>query len=321
VYFGSCNGVFRRLDVRTGRIHWETNVRDGRAKQYFFHGDVLIAADRIVASSDVDTTTGAEAGVHAFDLGTGRQLWKYSAGRGVPGAVVGSGSRVFAYTATGDLIALNLASGKPEWTHAVKAGPWENPAILDHRVFAGSNDGSVYAFESQTGRVQWHHKLAAPITTSIAATASEIYAGTADRKIYRLAPSNGDVRASVDVDSVLTPTSAPVGGKDAVLVLLADKEANYRAIVSLDPTLARVRWRHTAPDRWTTSRVFATPRTVIVGSPSGEVTAYCAADGSVGWSHQLAKAPIRSIGGTDETLLVGTPAGTLYAIRPPPACM
>jgi outer membrane protein assembly factor BamB len=228
---------------------------------------------------------------------------------------------VFAYTATGDLIALNLASGKPEWTHAVKAGPWENPAILDHRVFAGSNDGSVYAFESQTGRVQWHHKLAAPITTSIAATASEIYAGTADRKIYRLAPSNGDVRASVDVDSVLTPTSAPVGGKDAVLVLLADKEANYRAIVSLDPTLARVRWRHTAPDRWTTSRVFATPRTVIVGSPSGEVTAYCAADGSVGWSHQLAKAPIRSIGGTDETLLVGTPAGTLYAIRPPPACM
>jgi outer membrane protein assembly factor BamB len=321
VYFGSCNGVFRRLDVRTGRIHWETNVRDGRAKQYFFHGDVFIAADRIVASSDVDTTTGAEAGVHAFDLGTGRQLWKYSAGRGVPGAVVGSGSRVFAYTATGDLIALNLASGKPEWTHAVKAGPWENPAILDHRVFAGSNDGSVYAFESQTGRVQWHHKLAAPITTSIAATASEIYAGTADRKIYRLAPSNGDVRASVDVDSVLTPTSAPVGGKDAVLVLLADKEANYRAIVSLDPTLARVRWRHTAPDRWTTSRVFATPRTVIVGSPSGEVTAYCAADGSVGWSHQLAKAPIRSIGGTDETLLVGTPAGTLYAIRPPPACM
>ena len=38
-------------------------------------------------------------------------------------------------------------------------------------------------------------------------------------------------------------------------MLLADKEANYREVVSLDPALARVRWRQTAPDRWTTSRV------------------------------------------------------------------
>ena len=31
--------------------------------------------------------------------------------------------------------------------------------------------------------------------------------------------------------------------------------------------------------------------------------------------------PIRSIGGTDETLLVGTPSGTFYAIRPARTCM
>jgi outer membrane protein assembly factor BamB len=75
--------------------------------------------------------------------------------------------------------------------------------------------------------------------------------------------------------------------KDAVLVLLADKEANYRALVSLDPTLTRVRWRQAAPDRWTTSRVFATSRIVVVGSPSGEVTAYCVGDGSLAWSYPL----------------------------------
>jgi outer membrane protein assembly factor BamB len=106
-----------------------------------------------------------------------------------------------------------------------------------------------------------------------------------------------------------------------VLVLLADKEANYRAVVSLDPSLVRVRWRLTAPDHWTTSRVFATERTVLVGSPSGEVTAFCATDGSLAWSQKLPKAPIRSIGGTDEQLLVGTPSGALYAIRPPRSCM
>jgi outer membrane protein assembly factor BamB len=321
LYFGSCNGVFRRLDAATGKVQWETNVRDGAAKQYFFHGDVFVAPDRIVASADVDTSTGAEAGVHAFDTNSGRQLWKYPAGRGVLGAVVGSSSGVFAYKASGDLIALNLASGKPAWTYALNAGPFESPAVMGDRVFAGSNDGSLYAFDSETGRVQWQRKLVAPLATSIRGTASDIYAGTADGNIYRVAASNGEVRASINVDTVLKPTSAPVVTKDAVFVLLADKEANYRAVVSLDLALARIKWRRAAPDRWSTSRIFATPRTIVVGGPSGELSAYCVADGSAAWSDKLANAPIRSIGGSDERLLVGTPSGTLYAIRPPQVCM
>jgi outer membrane protein assembly factor BamB len=77
-------------------------------------------------------------------------------------------------------------------------------------------------------------------------------------------------------------------------VLLADQGANYRALVSVDPALRRVTWRRGAPDRWTTSRVFATGKTVILGTPSGEVTAYCAADGSPAWSHKLSDAPIRA---------------------------
>jgi outer membrane protein assembly factor BamB len=321
VYIGSCNGFFRRLDAANGKVQWETNVRDSAAKQYFFHGDVFVAPDRIVASADVDTSTGAEAGVHAFDTNSGRELWKYAAGRGVLGAVVGSRSGVFAYTASGDLTALDLASGKPAWTYALNAGPWESPAVMGDRVFAGSNDGSLYAFESQTGRVQWQRKLGAPIATSIRGTASDIYAGTADGNFYRLAASNGEVRASINVDKVLTPTSVPLVTKDAVLVLLADKAANYRTVVSLDPALAAINWRQTAPDRWTTSRVFATSRTIFLGSPAGELSAYCAANGSVAWSERLANGPIRSIGGTDDRLLVGTPSGTLYAIHPPRACM
>ena len=295
-------------------------MRDGGAKQYFFHGDVFIGPDRIVASTDVDTKTGAEAGLHAFDRQTGRHLWKYSAGRGVLGAVVGAGDHVFAYTATGDLIALNSRSGNSEWTHAAKAAPWESPATLNDRVFAGSSDGTVSAFDSRTGRVQWQQKLGAPVATSLRATASGLYAGTADGTVYRLAPHNGEVRGSINVDRVLKPTSAPVMTAQSVLVLLADQEANYRAVVALEPSLARVVWRQASPDRWTTSRVFATARTVLVGSPSGEVTAYCASDGSLAWSHKLANAPVRSIGGTDERLFVGTPQGSLYAIRPPSSC-
>jgi len=249
VYVGSCNGFFRSLDAKTGKVQWETNVKVAGAKQYFFHGDVFIAPDRIVTSTDVDTSTGAEAGVHAFDRNTGRQLWKYPAGRGVLGAVVGSDEHVFAYASTGDLMALNLKSGKRQWTSPLKAAAWESPAATGNRVFAGSNHASVFAFDAETGRIEWQQKLSGPVATSIRATASDVYAGTSDGAMYRLASSSGEVRSSLKIDAVLTPVSAPVVRKDAILVLLADKDANYRAVVSLDPTLERVKWRQNATVR------------------------------------------------------------------------
>lgn len=313
--------MFRSLDAKTGRVRWETNVRDGAAKQYFFHGDVLVTGDRIVASADVDTTTGAEAGIHAFDRQTGRQLWKYPAGRGVMGAVVGGGGRVFAYTATGELLSLNLASGRLEWTYALKAAPWESPIVMDDRVLAGSNDGSVYALDAETGRVRWQQKLSAGVGTSIRGTAYDAYVGAADGTVSRFDPSSGEIRSSIIVDPALKPTAAPLVTADSVLVLLADGEANYRAVVSVDRSLARIKWRQNAPTRWTTSRIFATERVMFLGAPTGEVTAYCVSDGSLGWSHKFAAGePIRVIGGSDETLFVGTPQGTLYAIRTPQAC-
>jgi outer membrane protein assembly factor BamB len=66
--------------------------------------------------------------------------------------------------------------------------------------------------------------------------------------------------------------------------------------------------------------VFVSGNAVFLGTPSGDVTAYCLADGSPAWSHKLSDAPIRSIGGSDEILYAGTPAGTLYALRRGASC-
>lgn len=304
----------------SGAVRWETNVRGDATAKYFFHGDVFVTPDRIIASADVDTATGMEAGIHAFDRSSGRQLWKYPTGRGVLGAIVVLDSRVFAYVANGDLIALDLASGTRAWSYPLKASPWESPGVAGQYVFAGSSDGSLYAFDGDTGRVQWQRKLESPIATSIRVGVSAVYAGTANGMMHQLAPNTGDVLASVNVDPVLQPTSAPLITQDAVLVLLTDKSAEHRAMVSLDPSLRRVNWRRAAPDRWTTTRIFALGKTLFLGTPSGEVTAYCSADGSPAWSHKVSAAAIRSIGGSDETLYVGTPQGTLYAVRPPPSC-
>lgn len=258
--------------------------------------------------------------MHAFDRDSGRQLWVHRAGRGVIGAVIGSAGPVVAYAITGDLIALNRESGKPEWTYRLNGNAWESPGAVGSRVFGASNDGSVYAFNSETGRIEWQQKLGAGISTSVRATESVVYVGTADGLLHRIATGSGEVLSVLQLDPLLEPGAAPVVTQDAVLVLLVDEGADYRALVSVDPALARIRWRRPAPNRWSTSRIFLTENTIVLGTPSGELIAYCAADGALAWSHTLSAAPIRSIGGSDEMLYVGTPEGTLYALRPPPSC-
>ena len=300
-------------------MQWEASIE--APKQYFFHGDVLVRPDRIIASADVDAASGVEAGLHAFDIGSGRQLWTYRSGRGVFGAVTGADGRAVVYIATGDLVALNLNNGNVEWHHAMKAPPWESPGTFNSRVFAGSADGSVYAINAKSGGIIWRQKIGSPITTSVRATAFGVFVGTADGVMHRLSLATGERLSSLKVDPALKPSSAPIVSSDAVLVLLADQGADYRALVSIDPALKGVRWRQTPPDRWSTTRVFAMGQTILLGTPSGTLTAYCVADGSPAWSYKLAAGPIRAIGGSGEMLYVGTPQGTLYAIRVPRSCI
>jgi len=312
--------MFRRLDAKSGGVRWETNVRPNAAPKYFFHGDMLLTSDRIVVGADVEAAAGVEAGLHAFDRSSGRQVWTHRTGRGVPGPTVGTESRAFAYTADGTLVAVDLDSGKVRWSHALKASGWEGAAVLADRVFAGSGDGSVYGFNSETGRVEWQQKVGAAVTSSVRVTESGVYAGTADGVIHRLRPDSGEPLSALKLDAALKPVAVPVVTKHGISVLLADQKMDYRAMVSVDPSLGRVNWRQSAADRWTTSRIFAAANTLWVGTPSGEVSAYCAADGSLAWSHKLSESHIRAIGGSDDVLYVGTPGGTLYAIRPGQSC-
>ena len=299
-------------------MRWEARIP--APKQYFFHGDVFIGPDRIIASADVDVASGIEGGLHAFDIQSGQQLWAYHSGRGVLGAVTGADGRAVVYTAAGDLVALNVKTGDVEWSHAIKAPPWESPGTFNSRVFAGSTDGSLYAIDAVSGGMAWQKNVGSPVTTSVRATDLGVFFGTADGALHRLSSDTGERLSSLTLDTVLTPASAPLVTSDGVFVLLVDRGADHRALVSADPALKAVTWRQTAPDRWSTTRVFTTGGMILLGTPDGSVMAYCSGDGSPAWSHKVAAAPIRAIGASSEMLYVGTTRGILYAIRAPNSC-
>jgi outer membrane protein assembly factor BamB len=307
----------RQLDRKTGRVLWTATARQGAGK-YFFHGDLLITPDLVIAAADMAVDAGGGS-VHAFDRSTGQQRWSQPAGRGVAAALTGLDGKVFAPTLAGELWALDQASGERRWSFPLPFFAWEGPAVGDGRVFAGAKDGVIHALDAATGRPAWQVNVGAAITTSVARNGSTLYVGTADGGFHRVDARDGRVLSTRSLDTTLTPRSAPIVTNDNVFVLLADKGEDVRAVVALDRALNGVRWRVTAPDRWTTTRVFATPSLVVMGSPTGEVTAYCAADGTRAWSHTV-KGTVRSIAGVDDILYVGTVEGILYAIRPPAAC-
>lgn len=141
----------RRLDGKTGRVVWTATAHQGAGK-YFFHGDLLVTADRVIAGADIEVTAGG-GNVHAFDRATGEQRWTRPAGRGVAAALVGVDRSVFASTLDGELWALDLASGDRRWSFPLKSWGWEAPVAGADRVFAGARDGTLYALDAETGRV------------------------------------------------------------------------------------------------------------------------------------------------------------------------
>ena len=278
---------------------------------YFFHGDPLITADVVVVGAD-----GANGNVHAFDRSTGKQRWKYAAGRGVSAAISGLGRHAYAASLEGQLLCFDVDSGALRWTFPLKLPGWEGPATAADRVFAGAADGSLSALNAETGREEWRVNIGVPITTSVSASATDLYVGAADGAVYRVESRSGAVLSSRKLDVNLKPRGSLVRTGDSLLVLLIDEAAKYRALVSVDRALDRVHWRLNASNSWSTSRVFLWGDMVVLGTPSGEVVAYCRDDGVKAWSCTVS-GTIRVIGGSEDTLYVGTTEGTLSAVRFP----
>jgi outer membrane protein assembly factor BamB len=176
VFIGSCNGMFRALDRRTGEVRWETHVGP-ESIQYFFHGDPLITGDFVVVGADGGGTAGAK--IHAFDRATGRERWSYPVGPGAWGATSGSGRLAFAIKAEKELLALDVTSGTLRWSFPVTVWGWLGPAAREGRVFAGARDGYLHALNAETGRVEWRTDIGTPISSDVAATAAGLYVGGA----------------------------------------------------------------------------------------------------------------------------------------------
>jgi len=312
VYIGSCSGILYALDRATGRPRWSQDVRpQGRGTS--FHGDPLVIDSMLVIGTDGGNADSTFGEIFAFDLASGRVLWKHSTTDGIVSDVCRVGDRLLAVTRADSLLCLDAATGRLAWSYRGDGPLYEvayrSPAVAGGRVFFPGSDGTVHALDAGSGRLLWKRDLRDRITTGILALGDALFLGASGVQVYRLRQDTGVVEARLNLKG---PTLGPptlVG--DSLIVLVGE-----RSLTCVGRSLAGIRWLQPFTDKLSSSRPYLWRGAVLAGTEKGELLAFRASDGLPRWSHPL-KGVIRGIGTTNRVLYVGTQQGTVYAYARP----
>ncbi len=312
VYVGSCSGILFALDRHSGEPRWSQDVRpQGRSTS--FHGDPVVIDSMFIIGTDGGTVDSTFGQICAFDLASGRALWKHSTTDGIVSDICRAGDRVLAITRADSLLCLDVASGRLVWSYRGDGPLYEvayrSPAVAGGRVFFGGSDGTVHALDAGTGRVLWKRDLRDRITTGILAWGDALFLGAAGVQVYRLRQDTGVVEARLNGEGPTQGPPTPFG--DSLIILAGD-----RSLTCVDRSLASIRWRQKLTDELSSSRPYLWRGTVLAGTNRGELLAFRASDGTPRWSHAL-KGMIRGIGTSDRVLYVGTLKGLVYAYARP----
>ena len=209
VYLGTLDGRLVALDAKTGKPVWDVQTVD-RAKPY-----TITAAPRIVKGKVIIGNGGAELGVRgyitAYDVDTGKQLWRFYTVPGDPRVPVenehlkaaiptwkpdaqgwkywevGGGGTVWdsmAYDPDLDLLYIGTGNGSP-WSRYLRS-----PGGGDNLYLS-----SIVAIKPDTGEMAWHFQETPGDTWDFTATQHIILADLEIngqiRKALMHAPKNG----------------------------------------------------------------------------------------------------------------------------------
>ena len=149
------------------------------------------------------TLAASDGTVAVIDAGTGRDVWRASAGAPVIAAAGSDGALVAVVTNDNNLV--GMADGKVLWRERLSAQAYTAPFVAGKRVFVLAADRSVSAYDGQTGRKLWtQQRPGEPLVLRqggvLLAVGDTLVAGQGGR-MAGLNPSNGSVRWEVPIAS------------------------------------------------------------------------------------------------------------------------
>ena len=183
--------------------------------------DAKLTASPIAADGKVFVRD-AEAGVRAFDMASGQEVWRVDLKpedeegyMGTGGGVAYSNGRVFATTGYGIVVALAADSGAELWRQELALPIRTSPTVNAGRLFVTTFDNQLYALASDDGRILWNHRGISEtarllVSTSPAVANDIVVAPYSSGEVFALRVQNGRPAWSDSLTrtGILTPLSA-----------------------------------------------------------------------------------------------------------------
>jgi outer membrane protein assembly factor BamB len=142
------------LDAKTGKQQWraELTVNPWGGPSV---ADNLVVVTGSTIGYDPKALKGAKGEIAAFDLGSGKEVWR----KEVPGGVVSCAALVDGMaicTATdGKVRAFDLKSGERRWIYDAKAPCFAPPAVADGVAYVGDLLGVIHAIDLKDAAGKW----------------------------------------------------------------------------------------------------------------------------------------------------------------------
>jgi outer membrane protein assembly factor BamB len=239
------------------KSNWSSQVGDGVGDYYnklspVSYDGKVIAADK-------------NGLVAAFDIVTGKVIWKTEVGSELFGGVA-AGSGIIAVGSTeAEVIILDAKTGIEKWRNLVSSEIISAPGIGDGKVVVRTIDGKLFALNAKTGERDWIYDRTVPAltirgTSSISLERGVAVTGFANGKIVLFAMSNG----------------RPIWEK---------RVANPSGSSELDRMI----------DADATPVIFG--EIIYAVTFNGNLTAFNIKDGSVAWQRELSSYQNMSVGG------------------------
>jgi outer membrane protein assembly factor BamB len=286
---------------RQGQLLWKESVSHGNtAGQYGFVFDPLVASHGVVFVSGQDT------GVHAFDVDSGRLLWRYrGVGQHTAGPALGAG-RLFV-AGTHGVVALDPQSGRERWVTPTQE-------TVSPPVFAGGAvivraQGSLIALDARTGLRRW----AVPDTGStLIAQAGVLYRassrGRNDRELSAMLVASGEINWS---RSSTGPSFGSLALDEHGHLLTNDGTEVY----CIDAGAGRTRWTRRVSNTTTAARLIRMHAGLAIATRQQGLIALDARTGEPIWDFNTSEPYSLSI--SDGVAYLGLTDG-LLALEPDP---
>jgi outer membrane protein assembly factor BamB len=148
---------------------WTAKVDDKKSAPLRLALALKVDSGRVYAA-------GHKGGVAAFDLNTGRQIWRIRIKAPLAGGAGANGDLVAVGSTRGDVVALSAANGSTLWKVRLNGEVLAAPAISERLVAVRTVDGKLHGLSPKDGHELWSVEQQVP-RLSLRGTASPVRIG------------------------------------------------------------------------------------------------------------------------------------------------